>query len=301
MEEEKIVLDRKSFEALAVDTRVKILKSLKERRKTLSEIAKEQNMSVSGVKEHLETLEKVELIKKIDDGHKWKYYELSKKGSDIVGPREIRVWILLSISTVALIASFIAILSVSGPATALVPDGVDHTNYANGSAPSNFLTFSNIMGGAVPENATNKQTGNEDGDGVGKERSDVTCADTESEMVIGGGQYNFTNKTSNDSGSTSETNRSDVPDTNNSSTSNNSKANANDSQWKCGTTGYEHGKNLMPENRTEQDIGADAKTDVKPGTFVPVLVGTISGATMLACIGILIKNRLKPSGSIFKL
>ena len=81
MEEEKVVLDRKSFEALAVDTRVKILKSLKERRKTLSEIAKEQGMSVSGIKEHLETLEHVGLIEKKDDGHKWKYYELTKKGA----------------------------------------------------------------------------------------------------------------------------------------------------------------------------------------------------------------------------
>lgn len=111
MEEDKIVLDRKSFEALAVDTRVRILKSLKERRKTLSEIAKEQGMSVSGVKEHLETLEKVGLIVKKDDGHKWKYYELTRKGNDIVAPRELRVWILLSISMIAFVTSMIAVLS----------------------------------------------------------------------------------------------------------------------------------------------------------------------------------------------
>lgn len=103
--EGKIVLDRKSFEALAVDSRVRILKSLKERRKTLSEISKEQKMSLSGVKEHLETLERVGLVEKIDDGHKWKYYELTKKGMDIVAPRELRVWILLSLSTIALVAS----------------------------------------------------------------------------------------------------------------------------------------------------------------------------------------------------
>ncbi|MBU0527824.1 winged helix-turn-helix domain-containing protein [Candidatus Micrarchaeota archaeon] len=105
MDDDKIVLDRKSFEALAVDTRVKILKSLKERRKTLTEISKEQNMSVSGIKEHLETLEKVGLIEKIDDGHKWKYYELTKKGKEIVSPREVKVFIMLSISLIALIAS----------------------------------------------------------------------------------------------------------------------------------------------------------------------------------------------------
>ncbi|HSB46434.1 MAG TPA: winged helix-turn-helix domain-containing protein [Candidatus Bilamarchaeum sp.] len=122
MDDEKIVLDRKSFEALAVDSRVKILKSLKQRRKTLSELAKEQGMSVSGVKEHLETLEKVGLIEKMDDGHKWKYYELTKKGQDIVAPKELRVWILLSISTIALVASMFAILSAPEAAGALPPE-----------------------------------------------------------------------------------------------------------------------------------------------------------------------------------
>jgi DNA-binding transcriptional ArsR family regulator len=111
MDEDRIVLDRKSFEALAVDSRVKILKSLKQRRKTLSELAEEQKMSVSGVKEHLETLEKVGLIEKKDDGHKWKYYELTKKGSEIIGPKEIRVWILLAISMIAFIASFLLLPS----------------------------------------------------------------------------------------------------------------------------------------------------------------------------------------------
>lgn len=110
MEEEKVTLDRKSFEALAVDSRVRILKSLKERRKTLSELANESGMSVSGVKEHLETLEGASLVKKIDDGHKWKYYELTKKGSEIVAPKELRVWIILSISTVVFLASLVMLL-----------------------------------------------------------------------------------------------------------------------------------------------------------------------------------------------
>ena len=110
MEEEKVVLDRKSFEALAVDTRVRILKSLKQRRKTLSEIAQEMKMSVSGVKEHLETLEGADLIRKMDDGHKWKYYELTKKGSDLMAPKELRVWVVLSIAMIALIVSMLSII-----------------------------------------------------------------------------------------------------------------------------------------------------------------------------------------------
>lgn len=105
MDEDKIVLDRRSFEALAVDSRVRIMKSLTQRRKTLSELSSELNLSVSAVKEHLENLEGAGLIVKMDDGHKWKYYELTKKGKDIIGPKELKVWILLSISLVALMVS----------------------------------------------------------------------------------------------------------------------------------------------------------------------------------------------------
>lgn len=112
--EDKVVLDRKSFEALAAGSRVKILKSLKERRKTLSELSKELDMSVSGTKEHLQNLEDAELVVKIDDGHKWKYYELTKKGKGIIGPKELKVWILLSISGMAFIVSMMALFAVLG-------------------------------------------------------------------------------------------------------------------------------------------------------------------------------------------
>lgn len=113
---EGIVLDRKSFEALAVETRVKLLKSLRERRKTLTELAEERGMSVSGIKEHLAVLEKAELVRKMDDGHKWKYYELTGKGGEVVAPKELKVWLLLSISAVALLGSALAILGALQPA-----------------------------------------------------------------------------------------------------------------------------------------------------------------------------------------
>ncbi len=115
MDEDKIILDKQSFEALAVDTRIKILKSLRERRKTLSEISEEQKMSPSGIKEHLETLENAGLVVKKDDGHKWKYYELTKKGAQIVAPKELRVWIMLSISMIALAGAMLAIMYSGSP------------------------------------------------------------------------------------------------------------------------------------------------------------------------------------------
>jgi len=117
--EDKIVLDRKAFGALAVDSRVKILKALRERRKMLTELANELNLSPSSTKEHLEILVAAGLIERIDDGHKWKYYALTKKGAEIVAPgKEIRVWILLGISVIGFIYSAMFLFAPSPSSTA---------------------------------------------------------------------------------------------------------------------------------------------------------------------------------------
>ncbi|NIO21828.1 MAG: ArsR family transcriptional regulator [Candidatus Aenigmarchaeota archaeon] len=103
MTEEKITLDKEVFRTLASGTRVDILKSLDRRRKTLTELSKQFGMSVSTVKEHLDNLVKVGLIEQKDEGHKWKYYELTGKGKDILHPENKKIWILLSISALAMI------------------------------------------------------------------------------------------------------------------------------------------------------------------------------------------------------
>jgi DNA-binding transcriptional ArsR family regulator len=103
MPEEKITLDKEVFKTLASGTRVDILKSLDRRRKTLTELSKQFGMSVSTVKEHLDNLVSVGLIEQKDEGYKWKYYELTRKGKDILHPEDKKIWILLSISAVAMI------------------------------------------------------------------------------------------------------------------------------------------------------------------------------------------------------
>jgi DNA-binding transcriptional ArsR family regulator len=116
MEDEKITLDRESFRALASDTRISILKSLGRRRKMLAELSKELSMSPSTVKEHMESLTSAGLAVMIDDGHKWKYYELTRKGKNVLDPGQAKVWIMLSISIVGmLMASQGIILSMAPP------------------------------------------------------------------------------------------------------------------------------------------------------------------------------------------
>ncbi|MFH1127158.1 MAG: winged helix-turn-helix domain-containing protein [archaeon] len=100
--DDKITLDRKTFKALAADTRISILKELNIRRKTQTELANTLGMSISTIKEHLDNLESVDLVKQIDEGYKWKYYELTKKGKNIISPTETRIFISLALALLAL-------------------------------------------------------------------------------------------------------------------------------------------------------------------------------------------------------
>jgi len=94
--EEKITIERDVFKALASDTRIEILKILDKRRHTQSEIAFSIKLSVPTIKEHLDAMEKAGLVKPIDEGYKWKYYELTEKSRCILDPERKKVWILLA-------------------------------------------------------------------------------------------------------------------------------------------------------------------------------------------------------------
>lgn len=123
--DDKISLDRKTFKVLASDTRVKILKYLNQRRMTLSELSKKLGMSVSTVKEHLDNLTSVDLIIQKDEGRKWKYYELTRKGKDIVNPSEKRVFFILSLSILATIASFYNLVNKFQPTPQVMGRAMD--------------------------------------------------------------------------------------------------------------------------------------------------------------------------------
>jgi len=103
--EQKVVLDEKSFKALSAESRVNILKSLGERRRTLSELSHKLSLGNSTVKEHCDILANAELIKQIDEGRKWKYYELTGKGKQIIVPsflQEARIMIMLCLGALVI-------------------------------------------------------------------------------------------------------------------------------------------------------------------------------------------------------
>ncbi len=93
-----IILDRESFKALASDTRITLLKVLAERKHTLAELSTRLGMSHPSVKEHLDSLVRAGLVERFDEGRKWKYYGLTKKGKGILFPEQRTILVLLGIS-----------------------------------------------------------------------------------------------------------------------------------------------------------------------------------------------------------
>ncbi len=94
--DEKIVLDKSAFKALASDTRIAILKELDKRRKTLTELSETLNLAVATVKEHVDQLSKSKLVVVRDEGRKWKYCELTEKGKAVLYPERRKIWVMLA-------------------------------------------------------------------------------------------------------------------------------------------------------------------------------------------------------------
>lgn len=100
---EEIGLTSKEFKAFSSENRIKMLKLLKQQNHTLSEISKKLSLSGPTAKQHLEVLVSSQLIEQLDEGRKWKYYSLTRKGKKILESRETQtqVFILLSIASLA--------------------------------------------------------------------------------------------------------------------------------------------------------------------------------------------------------
>jgi len=126
----KITLDQESFKALASDVRVGILKHLDVRRETVTDLSNLMNLSKPTLLEHLEKLQSAGLVKRVDEGRKWIYYELSDKGRKILHPERVAITLALGIAVaLAAIGAFLVL-----SAEAAIMPGSPLLN--NASAPS---------------------------------------------------------------------------------------------------------------------------------------------------------------------
>ena len=80
----KFDFDQELLKVLSSHTRITILRNLRKRQMTLTELARILNFCKSTVHEHLMRLLDAGLVYRIT-GRKWIYYRLSRKGNYVVG------------------------------------------------------------------------------------------------------------------------------------------------------------------------------------------------------------------------
>jgi DNA-binding transcriptional ArsR family regulator len=157
----RVELDKKSIFALASDTRLEILKSLKSMRRTVSQLSEEINIDKGAVHRHLKKMEEGGLVKRFED-HGFVYYGLTWKARDLIAPNEnTRIVIVLSsiwiLSLVAILFIAAGLMSESGNDTliGLVPDfggsdgemAVDQVGEGAGS--STWVVPTAVVGGVI--------------------------------------------------------------------------------------------------------------------------------------------------------
>lgn len=118
----KVTLDQQAFRALASEVRVEILKKLDEKRRlTVTNLSNEMGLSKPTLLEHLGKLTDATLVKRVDEGRKWIYYELTDRGRKVLHPERVTIVVALALSLL-LMASGFYVLAVS-TATLSAPVG----------------------------------------------------------------------------------------------------------------------------------------------------------------------------------
>ena len=126
--DKSIQISSSEFKALASETRTDMIKLLQERNHTLTELSKKLDMSAPTIKQHLDILRHAGLIEGIDEGRKWKYYTLTRKGKNIFsGETPANILIVLGVSIVAIVGLLYGLLSTLGLQSAAVFSGAQRT------------------------------------------------------------------------------------------------------------------------------------------------------------------------------
>lgn len=99
-------LDVKVLKALGSETRLTIIKNLKQRRMTLTELSTRLDMHASTVKEHLDSMARAGLVEHQDEGRKWKYYSLTQDCKLLLSPYPSEIRILIPVALVLFAIGF---------------------------------------------------------------------------------------------------------------------------------------------------------------------------------------------------
>src|SRR5512137_169280 len=132
-----ITLDQESFKALASEVRVDVLKKLDERRQTVTDLSALLSLSKPTLLEHLEKLQAAGLVKRVDEGRKWIYYELSQKGRKLLHPEKVAIVLALSSAVVlAAIGGTLLLFALTSGGLYQVPGKTGSNATMGGVAPA---------------------------------------------------------------------------------------------------------------------------------------------------------------------
>lgn len=104
--DDEILVSREMLKAIGADTRISILKALKERQKTQSELAREMKLAAPTILDHMNKLEEAGLIERVpeDRERKWKYYRLTETAEKMLGKKKMSIIMVLASSSFILTA-----------------------------------------------------------------------------------------------------------------------------------------------------------------------------------------------------
>ncbi len=111
---EELIIDKGLLKAIGADARISILKSLGKHQKTQSDLAKELKLSPPTILEHLNQLEDAGLVERKEEGRKWKYYTLTRKGEKIVSSSNKKIGLNVFIA-LGIIIIFAAVILFNVP------------------------------------------------------------------------------------------------------------------------------------------------------------------------------------------
>lgn len=117
---QEIPLDGDLIKVLASDTRREILGLLKDRRRTVTELADDLDLQKATVHEHLKKLVDSELVQREEDDRLWVYYQLTPRGKRILNPSRSRIYLVVGLGVLAAIvgAIVLAIFLMQSPTSA---------------------------------------------------------------------------------------------------------------------------------------------------------------------------------------
>ncbi len=110
---DEINIDKNIFKALSVETRVRILKLLLKNKLTQTNIAENLKLTIPSIKEHLDFLVKSNLISRLEEGRKWKYYQVTDKTKSLFNSEYYKFVITLGVFVISAGLSFIISLQKS--------------------------------------------------------------------------------------------------------------------------------------------------------------------------------------------